>query len=104
MTLNSGIRKGLAKPVGAAIKVKMEVDEEEIKPPPELMECLQDEPEALAYFKSLPKGHQNYFSNWIRQANTEPTRANRIAAAVNAFIYRWDYGTMIREMRKNRIK
>jgi Uncharacterized protein conserved in bacteria len=101
MTLNAEFRKNLRKPPGSEVLVKMEVDNREIEPPAELVECLQDEPEALAYFKSLPKGHQNYFSNWIRSAKTEPTKAKRIAAALNAFINKWDYGQMIRSMKKD---
>jgi hypothetical protein len=100
MTLNAAIRKAVKKPVGAAVSVKMSVDTEEIKPPAELMECLEEEPEALAYFKSLSKGHQNYFSNWIRSAKTEPTRTKRIAAAMNAFAKGMDFGQMLRAMKK----
>ena len=80
MALNAAMRKGIRKQKGAIIKVKMAVDTNDIKPPEELIECLQDEPEAFKYFKSLPKGHQNYFTNWINSAKTDPTKAKRIAA------------------------
>lgn len=100
LTMNAAVRKGVRKPVGATVNVKMSVDKEEVKPPAELLECLEDEPEALAYFNSLPKGHQNYFSNWIRSAKTEPTKTKRIAAALNAFCNQWDFGQMLREQRK----
>jgi hypothetical protein len=103
MTLNATTRKAVKKPVGATVKIKMEVDKDEIQPPPELIECMRDEPEAMAYFKSLPKGHQNYFSNWIRSAKTEPTKAKRIAAAIKAFLNQWDFGQMLRDLRKDRI-
>ena len=103
MTLNAATRKQVGKNVGETVKVTMDVDKTEIQPPPELIQCMEDEPEALAYFNSLPKGHQNYFSNWIRSAKTEPTKARRIAAAINAFINHWDYGQMISSMNKDRI-
>jgi hypothetical protein len=103
MTLNATTRKGIKKPVGAIIQVKMEVDDGEIKPPEELLECLQDEPGSFAYFKSLAKGHQNYFSNWVRSAKTEPTKTKRIAAILNAFDKKWDFGQMIRAMKKEKI-
>ena len=99
MTLNAAIRKGIKKQKGATVQVKMEVDTNEIKPPEELMECLQDEPEALAYFNSLTKGHQNYFTNWINSAKTDPTKAKRIAAAINALNKNWDFGQMLRAMK-----
>ncbi|HTM92770.1 MAG TPA: YdeI/OmpD-associated family protein, partial [Flavisolibacter sp.] len=63
-------------------------------------ECLQDEPEAFEYFNSLPKGHQNYFTNWINSAKTDPTKAKRIAATLNALNKKWDFGQMIRAMKK----
>jgi hypothetical protein len=100
MALNAAMRKGIGKQKGAIIKVKMEVDTNEIKPPEELIECLQDEPEALKYFKSLPKGHQNYFTNWINSAKTDPTKAKRIVATLNALNKKWDFGQMMRAMKK----
>lgn len=101
LPLNAEMRKGIKKQKGAAVKVKMEVDTNEIKPPSELVECLEDEPEALEYFNSLTKGHQNYFTNWINSAKTDPTKAKRIAATLNALNRKWDYGQMIRAMKKS---
>ena len=100
MALNAAMRKRIRKQKGAIIKVKMAVDTNEIKPPEELIECLQDEPEAFKYFKSLPKGHQNYFTNWINSAKTDPTKAKRIAATLNALNKKWDFGQMMRAMKK----
>ena len=59
------------------------------------MECLQDEPEALAYLKSLPASHQNYFSKWIEAAKTEMTNTKRISMVVNALINKWSFATMM---------
>ena len=100
MALNAAMRKGIKKQKGATVQVAMEVDTNEIKPPEELIECLQDEPEALEYFNSLTKGHQNYFTNWIKSAKTDPTKAKRIAATLNALDKKWDFGQMIRAMKK----
>ena len=100
MALNAAMRKAIKKQKGAIVQVKMEVDLNEIKPPEELIECLQDEPEALEYFNSLAKGHQNYFTNWINSAKTDPTKAKRIASTLNALSKKWDFGQMIRAMKK----
>jgi hypothetical protein len=100
LTLNAAIRKGIKKQKGARVQVQMEVDTGEIKPPAEFMECLQDEPEALEYFNSLTKGHQNYFTNWIKSAKTDPTKAKRIAATLNALSKKWNFGQMMRAMKK----
>jgi hypothetical protein len=104
LTLNAATRKAIRKQKGATLEVQMSVDKSEIQPPKELVECLQDEPEALAYYQSLPQGHRNYFTNWINSAKTEPTRAKRIAATVNAMLYKWDYGQMIRSMQKEKLE
>jgi hypothetical protein len=103
MPLNASMRKLIKKQKGATVQVSIEVDTNEIKPPAELMECLQDEPQALEYFNSLAKGHQNYFTNWINSAKTDPTKAKRIAATLNALSKKWDYGQMIRALKNDSI-
>jgi hypothetical protein len=103
MALNAGMRKKIKKNIGAVVKVQMEVDTDEIRPPAELIECLQDEPEALSYFNSLTKGHQNYFTNWINSAKTDATKAKRIAAALDGLSRQWDFGQMLRSMKEKRL-
>ena len=100
MPLNAAMRKQIKKQKGATVQVSLEVDNNEIKPPAVLIECLEDEPQALEYFNSLAKGHQNYFTNWINSAKTDPTKAKRIAATLNALTRKWDFGQMIRAMKK----
>lgn len=96
LPLNAAIRKSIRKQQGATLAVTMEADDTPVQLSTDLMECLADEPEALAHFKSLPKSHQNYFSKWIESAKTEPTKAKRIAQAVNALAKKWGYAEMIR--------
>jgi|SRR6185312_10929559 len=96
MPLNSAIRKAIRKQKGDTVRVQIEVDTAVIRPPKALMDCLADEPAAMAYFKSLPGSHQNYFGNWVRQAKTEGTRAKRIADVVTAMARKLNYGEMIR--------
>jgi hypothetical protein len=103
LTLDAGLRKKLQKPVGSKIEVQMMVDQTEILPPPELMECLTDEPEALEYFNSITRSHQNYFTNWINSAKTDPTKAARIAATINALARKWDFGRMLRERKREKL-
>lgn len=96
MPLNASVRKKLRKQKGDSVRVQIEVDKAVIRPPGELMDCLADEPAALAYFKSLPGSHQNYFGNWVRQAKTEGTRAKRIADVVSAMVRKLNYAEMLR--------
>lgn len=103
MALNASMRKAIKKSKGASLQVRMELDTSPVRPPGELMECLEDEPEALAYFRSLPKGHQNYFINWIKSAKTDGTKAKRIAASLDAFARHWNFGQMMRALKKERL-
>ncbi len=102
MALKASIRKTLRKQKGDSLQVELEVDKTVIKPPKELVECLADEPEALAYFSSLPKSHQNYFGNWVREARTEGTRTNRIACVVSAMAKKLNFGEMLRARMEDR--
>jgi hypothetical protein len=104
LAVNRGMRTAIRKQKGAKVQVVMEYDKSEPPPPPELMECLQDEPEALASFNSLTKSHQHYFTNWINGAKTDPTKAKRIAATINALVRGWDFGQMIRSMKKEKME
>jgi hypothetical protein len=96
MALNAGIRKAIRKQKGASVRVELEVDKAVIQPPKALLDCLADEPAALAYFKGLPKSHQNYFGNWIRAARTEGTRTRRIACVVMAMVRHLTFSDMLR--------
>jgi hypothetical protein len=103
MALNATIRKAIRKGKGATLKVQLEVDKTRIEPPADLLECLADEPNAMAYFKQMPKSHQNYFGNWVRSAKTDETRARRIARVVTAMAKKQTYGEMLRSEQQNRL-
>ena len=101
MALKAEVRKGIHKSKGAMLQVKIEEDlDYKIEVPDDLQECFDFEPEALELFNSLAKSHRDYFIKWIESAKTNETRAKRIINTVNAMLHKWDYGTMIREMRK----
>ncbi len=102
LPLNATIRKNIGKAKGAVINVKMEVDNNPVQLSPELMQCLTDEPAAMAYFNKLPGSHQKYYSNWIESAKTFETKAKRIAQAVNACLKGQHYGEMIRSLKEER--
>ncbi len=102
MAINAEMRKGIKKNKGAVVTVTIEVDPGEIEPPAELMECMLDEPEALAFYKTLAKSHQLYFTKWIISAKTDETKTKRIAHAVNAFTKKQGYAEMMRTIKKDR--
>jgi hypothetical protein len=102
MPLNAAMRKNIHKGKGAMLNLELEADDRPLKISPELLECLEDEPKALAFFNKLPKSHQLYFSKWIESAKTEPTRAKRIAQAVTALARGHHYGQMLRSLSQDR--
>jgi Domain of unknown function (DUF1905)/Bacteriocin-protection, YdeI or OmpD-Associated len=102
LPLNLTIRKAIKKIKGATIQVQMEVDEKPLQVNSTFMECMADEPKALAYFNTLAKSHQLYFSKWIESAKAAETQAKRIAMSVNALARGWGYGEMIRSETQRR--
>ncbi len=97
MPLNSALRKKIRKQAGAVIFVELQADKKEPQLNKDLMICLDDEPSALSFFRSLTKSHQHYFSRWIDSAKTSETKAKRIARTISALARRMDYGQMLRE-------
>lgn len=102
LAVNGTMRKALRKNAGASVEACLAFDKTEYQVLPELLECLEDEPEAMAFFNSLTRGHQHYFSKWIESAKTETTRAKRIAMTVEATARKWGFGEMIRAAKAKR--
>ena len=96
MPVNACMRKAIGKRHGAMVKVKLEADDSVFLFNADFMECLDFEPEAKKFFKTLTGSHQRYFSKWIDSAKTEPTKTKRIAMAVNALAKKWGYPQMLR--------
>jgi hypothetical protein len=102
MPINAAIRKAIGKRHGAMVKAMLTEDKSEFVFNKDLMDCLTDEPLAMKFFKSLAGSHQRYFSKWIDSAKTEPTKAKRIAQAVNGLAKRQDYGEMLRAVKREK--
>lgn len=96
LPLKADVRKALGKKHGAQLMVSLTVDKSEFKLSEDFMACLEDEPAALTFFKSLTGGHQKYFSKWIDEAKTEATKVKRITMAVNALAKNMGYPEMLR--------
>jgi hypothetical protein len=101
MALKADIRKSIHKNAGGMLQVKLEVDNDyKVEVPADLQECFDFDPEALDFFNSLAKSHRDYFIKWIEGAKTSETRAKRIVNTVNAMLRKWNYGQMLRAMKK----
>ena len=101
MPINGKIRKAIQKRPGSTLRVTMQADTRELKLSQDLIDCLAEEPEALGFFTSLPRYHQNYISNWIESAKTTQTKTRRIAIAINALSKKEGFKEMMRAYKNN---
>lgn len=104
MAVNADMRKGIGKSKGASVNVQLEThDDFVVEIPDDLLESFDyEQPEALEFFYSLPRGHRDYFIKWINSAKTEPTRATRIANTIYAAANRMGYPEMIRALKSKK--
>lgn len=102
LTLDVSTRRAIGKRAGAMLKVHIEFDKSEYELNTEFMDCLKDDSKAFAFFKTLPRSHQNYFSKWIESAKTDSTKAKRIAMALNAFLKKQGFPEMLRAQKNSR--
>jgi len=100
MPINGAMRKGTHKAMGGTLTVRIKVDTKAYELNSDFVLCLEDEPRALEFYKSLTKSHQNYFSKWIDSAKTEPTKSKRITQAIQALGMGLGYPEMIRMNKK----
>jgi hypothetical protein len=103
MAINAALRKAIGKRHGAMLKVQLQADESPFIFNADFIDCLNDEPTAKKFFETLPGSHMRYFSKWIDEAKTDPTKTKRIALAVTALSKKLGYGEMIRGQQKKNL-
>lgn len=101
MPINAAMRKATGKQKGASLQVQLSLDKEQYQINQELLDCLEDEPQAKQHFNAMPPSHQAYWSKWIESAKTEPTKTKRITQSVIALAKKFDYGQMIRSLKQD---
>lgn len=100
LALNKQLRNQIGKGVGATLKVQIQEDKRELEIFPELLSCLEDEPEAHKAFMKMPPSHRRYYSKWITDAKTDQTRVKRIAITVNAMLTNKTFGEALKAAAK----
>jgi hypothetical protein len=83
LPVKAEIRKKIQKKEGDYVYVILYPDNEPPDVPEEMMLCLQDEPSALTFFKTLSESEQNFYIQWIYSAKKEETKVDRLAKTVN---------------------
>lgn len=100
--VNAVMRRALGKAKGDTIQVSIEADRSALTHSDDLMACLADHPDALAFFETLTPGHQRYYSRWIEEAKTIETKSKRITQAIQGFAMGMGYPEMIRHFKNKK--
>ncbi len=85
------IRRKIGKQAGDYVHIILYPDNEPLAIPEELLLCLQEEPEALQFFKSLNENEQLNYIKWIYSAKTDHTKVDRIAQTLNRLVKKLKY-------------
>lgn len=95
LPINATLRKATGKKAGDKLSVSIEPDRRKLPLSKDLLACLKDDPEAMAFFKSLSRSHQQYFSKWVDDAKTQHTKTKRILTCLTAFGKKMNYTEML---------
>lgn len=97
LPVNGEMRRAIKKSKGAPVLLRLQRDPSELLPDRDFIDCLAEDLHALANYEKLTQGHKNYFTKWIGTAKTEPTKASRIALALDALSRGLGFAEMLRE-------
>jgi hypothetical protein len=86
LPVKAEIRKQIKKQEGDFVHVILYPDNEPLETPEEMLLCLNEEPKALAFFKSLTESEQKFYIQWIYSAKKEETKINRLAKTINRLL------------------
>lgn len=99
LPVNGTMRRNLKKEAGQKVLLKLEEDFSEFEFSEDFLACLEDDPRAETFFKTLSGSHQRYFSKWIESAKTIETKTKRISQSLFGLANHMDYGVMIRHFK-----
>jgi len=86
LPVSAVIRKAIRKKEGDKVSVVLYEDEEALLIPQLIIDCLEDEPNAMKYFSELTEGYKREYVNWIMAARHAETKASRIATMVSKLL------------------
>jgi hypothetical protein len=79
LPVKAPIRKAINKSAGDWVHIILELDNSPVKLPTELKECLVNESsQTLQAFQNLSQGQQKRYIDWIYEAKSEESKAQRI--------------------------
>jgi Domain of unknown function (DUF1905)/Bacteriocin-protection, YdeI or OmpD-Associated len=100
IAINASMRKGINRPVGAILDIKLDIDTDAFMPDADLIACLNEDAIAKSVFEGFTAGVQRYYHNWVGTAKTASTKANKIAKILSALNRGMNFSEMLREGKK----
>lgn len=86
LPVKAEIRKHIKKKEGDYVRIILYPDNEPLEIPEEMLLCLEEEPKALKFFKSLTESEQKFYIQWIYSAKKDETKINRLAKSINRLL------------------
>ena len=86
LPVRADIRKKIGKKEGDIVHVVLYPDDEPVEIPEEMLSCLQDEPGALNFFRTLSDDEKSSYIKWIYSTKSEHTKVERIAFTVDRLL------------------
>lgn len=86
LPVKAEIRKKIKKKEGDYVHVILYSDNEPLVIPKEMMLCLQEEPKALTFFKTLTESEQRLYIQWIYSAKKDETKIQRLAKTIDQLL------------------
>lgn len=86
LPLKAEIRKKIGKKEGDKVHVILFEDNSQYVIPEEIRACLEEFPEAKAFFETLTDSNQKYYVDWIQEAKNMDTTVKRINVMIDRLL------------------
>lgn len=83
LSVKADIRKKIRKQAGDTVSLILFEDDSLLQTPDDFQLCLNDDPDAAKFYKSLSESEKRFYINWIMDAKRDETRVERMAKAIN---------------------
>lgn len=90
------IRKKIKKEAGDWVHIILYSNDEPLVTPEDFLLCLNDEPEALRFYRSLNENEQQDYIKWIFSAKAEQMKVERIAKTLDRLAKNQKYDDKIK--------
>lgn len=102
LPVNASMRKAIGKRKGAMVNLSLTIDHVQPEIPYALAVCLEDEPNAKAFFEQLPLSQRNYYSKWVVAVKSPSLQADRIAQVIDALCLGYNFVRFMQYLKENR--